>query len=143
MRALRLWLPVVLWSAIILAAADSSFSSTSTSGWFERTFGFELGIWPHAIVRKSAHLFEYAVLALLAWRASRRLGIAVLVAFVVAVLDETRQSLSPSRTGSLWDVILDTSGAFLAVVAWERIRAKRSTSAPGASGPPSSPSRAE
>lgn len=119
MRFLKLWLPVAVWAAIILLASNDSLSSASTSGWFHRTFGFSLGYWPHAIIRKSGHLFEYAVLALLAFRASRKLGIAVLVAFLVAVADETKQSLmTVTRTGSPWDVLLDTCGAFLATIRW-------------------------
>ncbi len=120
MRILTRWLPVVLWAAIILMASNDALSSTSTAGLFQRTFGFSLGFWPHAIIRKCGHLFEYAVLALLAWRASGRLGVAVAVAFFVAVVDETKQSFTLARTGSVWDVLLDTSGAFLATVAWRR-----------------------
>lgn len=121
MRALRLWLPVLLWTAFILLAANDSLSSSSTRGWFERTFGFPLGFWPHVILRKSGHVFEYAVLAVLAWRASRRLGVAVLVSLAVAIADETKQSFTLARTGSVWDVLLDTCAAFLAALAWRRV----------------------
>lgn len=130
MRTFKLWLPVVVWAAIILLASNDSLSSTSTSGWFQRTFGFSLGYWPHAVVRKFGHLFEYALLAILAFRASRRLGVAVLVAFFVATLDETKQSLmTVTRTGSPWDVLLDTCGAFLGTLAWMRLTENKTETA--------------
>jgi VanZ family protein len=116
---------VVLWAAIILLASNDSLSSTSTAGWFERTFGFPLGFWPHAIVRKCGHIFEYTVLAVLAYRASGRVGIAVLIAFVVAAADETKQAFTLARTGSPWDVLLDTCAAFLATLAWRRFTQRR------------------
>jgi hypothetical protein len=128
MRTLKLWLPVVVWAAIILLAANDSLSSGSTAGWFDRTFGFALPAWIHVIVRKSGHLFEYSLLAVLAYRASRKLGIAVTVAFVVACIDETKQSFTHWRTGSPWDVLLDSCGAFLATVAWMRLTRERVSS---------------
>jgi len=77
-------------------------------------------------VRKSAHVVEYAVLAWLLWRALRKAPAAgtrpwqwsraglvlVLVAFWAAT-DEFHQASVPSRQGSGWDVLLDTSGGAL------------------------------
>ena len=75
-------------------------------------------------VRKCAHLAEYAVLALLVWRALRkesarentpwRWSKAALVLALVALYaasDEFHQAFVPSREASVWDVLLDTSGA--------------------------------
>jgi VanZ family protein len=86
----------------------------------------------HAVVvtvRKCAHLTEYAVLALLLWRAlhksSRRAapswrwsqaGWALALAALYAASDEIHQAFVPSRQGSVWDVLLDTSGAALALL---------------------------
>jgi hypothetical protein len=135
MRTLKLWLPVVAWAGIILLASNDSLSSSSTSGWFERTFGFGLGFWPHAIIRKFGHLFEYALLAVLAYRATQRLGAAVFVAFLVAVLDESKQSfLTTTRTGSPWDVLLDTCGAFLGTLGWMRLTSNKTETAKAPSG---------
>lgn len=136
MRVLKLWLPVVIWAAIILLASNDSLSSSSTSGWFERTFGFAIGPWPHAIIRKCGHLFEYGLLAVLAYRASKRLGIAVVVAMIVAILDETKQSMfTHTRTGSPWDVLLDTCGAFLATLAWMRLTSNKTETAKAPTAP--------
>ena len=80
------------------------------------------------LIRKAAHLSEYAVLALLllrAIRSSRRLapgewswktaGIALLVAAAYAATDEFHQSFVGARTASATDVLIDTLGALLAL----------------------------
>ncbi len=74
----------------------------------------------HAYVRKSAHFTEYAVLAFLVVRGLVRSSVnvmrdwrflfAILTVATVASLDEFNQSFEPSRTSSLWDVLLDCSG---------------------------------
>jgi VanZ family protein len=124
MRTLKLWLPAILWAAVILAASNDSLSSHATAGWFERTFGSPMPFWPHVIVRKSGHFFEYSVLALLAWRANRHLGVVTVFACLVACLDETKQSFTHYRTGSLWDVLLDTCAAFLMTAAFSKWRTR-------------------
>jgi VanZ family protein len=116
MRLVRLWLPVILWSAVILSASNDSFSVNHSGGWLRRIFGREVPFFLHVAIRKSAHLLEYAILGALAWRADRRLAVALAVAALVAITDETRQSFTASRTGSPWDVGLDVLGG--AVGAW-------------------------
>lgn len=118
MRVLLRWMAVAAWAAVILAAADESFSAESSGGWFRRLFGFDPPYVLHMIIRKLAHVVEYAVLgalALYAARASftRAAAIAMTVALALAVTDEWRQSLSRTRTGSVWDVLLDLAGAAL------------------------------
>ena len=39
LRLLKLWLPVVLWAAVILSAANDQFSTAHTQGWLTRLFG--------------------------------------------------------------------------------------------------------
>ena len=86
----------------------------------------DLGV---TIVRKAAHVTEYAILSALVWRALRKplkvdprpwswrlAGAALLVAGLYAASDEFHQSLVPSRMGSAVDVALDTSGAALGLL---------------------------
>ena len=86
------------------------------------------------LVRKTAHLAEYALLALLLWRALgkpvkgeirpwdwRLAGWAALGAALYACTDEFHQSFVPSRLGSVWDVLLDTTGATAGMLAF-RVR---------------------
>lgn len=87
----------------------------------------------HGLVRKAAHVTEYAILAAL-WRHAFVRGgmarpavasaLALAISVACAVVDETNQSFLPTRTGALGDVGLDSLGALAAVVAaqlgWRR-----------------------
>jgi VanZ family protein len=91
------------------------------------------------VVRKCAHLTEYAILALLLFRAVFRgthlrwsmsiLCVSVWVACVfVAAADEFHQSFLESRTASVWDVMIDAGGAIFGLLigsAFARRRAKK------------------
>ncbi len=85
----------------------------------------------HSVVRKGAHLTEFASLALLWYRALdwRRSGwqiTAALTALVLAAgfgaLDEAHQMFVPSRTASIVDVGWDSLGAALGLIARRVIR---------------------
>jgi VanZ family protein len=104
-RALSLWLPVVAWAAVIFAL--SSIPSLGTG----------LGTWD-TILRKAAHMAEYAVLAALLARAVGREAPAWLGAVGYAVTDEVHQSFVNGRAGRLLDVGIDAVGALVGVVAW-------------------------
>ncbi len=108
---LQTWLPVVVWAVVIFAF--SSVPSLST----------ELGTWD-TILRKVAHLAEYAVLGVLLDRALRRpqLVAAVALAGLYAVTDEVHQLFVKGRHGSPLDVGIDTLGALLGVLLWRRVR---------------------
>ena len=77
----------------------------------------------HYLFRKCAHLTEFAVLAVLMWRAIRHVNvnplqpwrwsqaaIALLIVALYAASDEYHQTLVPGRTGQVSDVFVDTSG---------------------------------
>lgn len=133
---LRSWLPVLIWLAIIAVESTDLMSSSSTESILYRLFSFFLGPinqrtfdFYHALLRKVGHFTGYAVLSLLIFRAlilshfrflgsaARRMAcVAVALTFIVASLDEWHQTLLPSRTGTIRDVLLDTSGALVAAV---------------------------
>ncbi len=79
----------------------------------------------HVGVRKLAHIFEYAVLGFLAVRAfslvaghrlaNWRYVVAIIPVVFVAVVDEYRQSLEITRTGTIDDAILDIASGMLAI----------------------------
>ena len=89
----------------------------------------------HHIIRKCAHFAEYFVYFLVLYRAvrARRPGwrwswgaTALLIAAVYSATDEFHQSFVPSRGPSVYDSLLDTTGAFVALIAlwlWLRRRA--------------------
>jgi VanZ family protein len=124
MSILKRWLPVVAWSAVILATSNDWFSATHTQSW--------LGVSEtlNVIFRKLAHLTGYGILGALAFRASRQqfgtpassrfprqaaLTAVLLIVVAVAGIDEWNQSFIPSRGGSPWDVLLDVAGATVAI----------------------------
>ena len=91
------------------------------------------------IIRKTAHLVEYAALAALtAWAILSAFPRTVLVAWfiitlmlttIVAFADEFHQSLVPSRTGAVRNIGIDVCGGLLAltaIAAWRWRRARQS-----------------
>jgi VanZ family protein len=124
------WLPVALWMALIFGMSTGLGASHRTSRiigpilrWFnpqvsdETIRGIQLGI------RKTAHVTEYAILALLCLRALRqtRSGerrpwntrtaiIALTITVLYAATDEWHQSFVPGREGAVRDVLIDAAG---------------------------------
>jgi VanZ family protein len=110
--ALRAWAPVVLWAALIFAF--SSVPSLSSG----------LGTWD-LVLRKLAHLTEYAVLGALLARALARPELAILAGGLYAATDEIHQHFVRGRHAAWYDVALDTVGVAVGVLAWRRARGGR------------------
>lgn len=113
-------LPWVLWMALIFTF--SSQSGDQVGGWinalvrpFVPTIAMDSGLIKFS-VQKTAHFLEYAMLAVLAWRALRPLTArhATLLAFCLSLLyaasDEWHQAFVPGRGPSLRDVAIDGLG---------------------------------
>ena len=105
--ALSLWLPVLLWAGVIFA-----FSAVPS-------LGTGLGTWD-LVLRKLAHLSEYALLGVLLARAARRPAVALALAGAYAVTDEVHQTFVEGRQGAPLDIAIDTLGALAGVVLWTR-----------------------
>ena len=79
----------------------------------------------HLLIRKMAHITEFACLsALISWCLGRvkekrvhQILLAVLISMAVALMDETIQLYTPERGPSLVDVWIDTLGAVLGMTA--------------------------
>jgi VanZ family protein len=110
-RLLTVWLPVVVWAAVIFTF--SSIPSLST--------GF--GIWD-TILRKGAHVTEYAVLGGLLYRALGReaLALALAAGIAYAATDELHQHFVRGRHASPVDVAIDAVGVALGMLVWLRLR---------------------
>jgi len=102
-QKLSLWGPVVLWAAVIFAL--SSIPSLSTG----------LGVWDE-ILRKGAHLTEYAVLGMLLFRAFGSALPAFGVGVAYAITDEIHQHFVPGRHSSPFDVAFDACGVALGLL---------------------------
>lgn len=120
-RFVKLWLPVIVWTVVILWASDDSFSSGQSRGWLARLFGGEVPYGLNFTIRKLGHIIAYGILGALAWRADRRFAVAIAVTLIVAVTDEWRQSLTLTRTGTVWDVVLDVAGSWLGMVSARKL----------------------
>jgi VanZ family protein len=131
----RVWryAPLILWMGFIFFASTNELSAMNTSRivrplliWLFPDISEEKIRLTHFLVRKAAHFTEYAVLGLLAarafWSSSNRFlrrswflaGLALVVCY--ALLDEYHQSLAPSRTGSLFDCLIDIAGGLVALM---------------------------
>jgi VanZ family protein len=110
-KVLLLWTPAILWAMIIFLF--SSMPTTPVSQVQISDF----------IIKKSAHIIEYAVLTTLLYRAlfaggfnKRKAGIySVVIAVVYAVTDEFHQSFTPGRDPKVRDVFFDTIGSVSAI----------------------------
>jgi VanZ family protein len=107
-RAVSLWLPVLAWAAVIFA-----FSSIPS-------LGTGLGVWD-TILRKGAHMTEYAILGLLLLRALGRELPAFALGIAYAVTDEIHQHFIRGRHASPVDVLIDTAGVAIGVFLVSRL----------------------
>lgn len=113
-RTLSLWLPVVAWAAVIFGLSSVPDLGTGLGGW-------------DLVVRKLAHVTEYAILGALLVRALGRPWAAFLAGITYAVSDEIHQSFVPGRLGSPVDVAIDAAGVAVGVVFWLRVAEKRTS----------------
>ena len=119
---LLVWLPLLVWLGLI-------FFLSSRSTLPEPTVPTAAGTVVQPYVSRLFHFAEYAVLAVLAYRASRilqahfRSRIAVLVfGLGVALLDEAFQTTVPGRVGDMADVLTDGAGILAALLFIEGLR---------------------
>jgi VanZ family protein len=102
-------MPVVLWAGLIFTL--SSIPGLSTG----------LGTWD-LILRKGAHMTEYAILAVLLYRALGRELPAFLISVAYSASDEFHQHFVRGRHASPVDVAIDAIGIVLGLVVWTRLR---------------------
>jgi VanZ family protein len=107
-RALSLWLPVIVWAAVIF-----TFSSIPS-------LGTGLGVWD-TILRKGAHMTEYAILGLLLLRALGRELPALTIGIAYAITDELHQHFVRGRHASPIDVLIDTAGLAIGIFLVRRL----------------------
>jgi VanZ family protein len=108
-RVLTMWLPVVVWAAVIFA-----FSSIPD-------LGTGLGTWD-TVLRKGAHMAEYAVLGVLLYRAFAREVPALAAGIAYAATDELHQHFVRGRNASPVDVAVDAVGIAIGMLVWLRVQ---------------------
>ncbi|MBI4323773.1 MAG: VanZ family protein [Chloroflexi bacterium] len=130
---IKYWLPVIAWMLLIFFGSTDLLSSERTSRiigpvlrWLIPDVSAETIRQVQLLARKAAHLIEYAVLALLLWRARRQdrprpwtgreAGFVLLLTVLYAVTDELHQGLVASRYASVADVFVDAAGSALGLL---------------------------
>ena len=130
-------LAVILWMSVIFLFSTELFSSSNTSRFlgpalaalFPSLTADQLDIF-HLLLRKFGHWSEYALLGMLLmhavsgqfplWQKNRQCIYALVIATLYAASDEWHQSLVPSRSASITDVLIDSFGALCAVIWYGR-----------------------
>jgi len=110
-KLLNRWLPFLIWATVIFLF--SSYPTTRAS---------EIH-WKDFIVKKTAHIIEYAILTTLCYRALKTSGIekkkvgyySIFFSIFYGLTDEFHQSFTPGRDPQLRDVFFDTIGAVLSI----------------------------
>lgn len=103
LKKLSLWLPVVLWMAVIFFFSSLPDLPSNQIDLLDFIF------------KKSAHMIEFGLLFAWVYRATQgkiswfSFGLPIFWAF----LDETHQLFVPGRGGRLTDVLIDSLGIFL------------------------------
>ena len=135
-RVVRALWPVVVWMVVVFCLSTELGSSANTGAiigpllrWFNPSISAETIEHVHFLVRKCAHITEYAILALLVLRALRilrdvpsgrwswRLAAAALaISAMYAATDEVHQLFVPTRGPSVHDVIIDAIGATIGLM---------------------------
>lgn len=143
---LNAWLPVVLCVLVIATESTAAFGADHTSGPLQHFLEsllhrrFTQPQWwrLHIIIRKCGHFLGYGILSL-AWLRAFRMTLppafdprrrlinchvqAMLGTLFIACCDEFHQTFLPNRSGSVWDVLVDCSGAaLLQLLAWLWLR---------------------
>ena len=108
-RLLTVWVPVLVWAAVIFAFSSIPHLSTG------------LGTWD-TILRKGAHVTEYAVLGGLLYRALGREALALAAGIAYAATDELHQHFIRGRHASPVDVAIDAVGVAVGMLVWLRLR---------------------
>jgi VanZ family protein len=107
-RALSLWLPVIVWAAVIFTFSSIPGLGTGLGG-------------VDTILRKGAHITEYAILGLLLLRAIGRELPALALGIAYAITDELHQHFVGGRHASAVDVLIDTVGLAIGIFVVHRL----------------------
>jgi len=153
---LSAWWPALAWAGVIFLMSTDTFSAAHTGAviepvlrWIRPSLTEDQFYAIHYFIRKCAHFTEYFIFCVLLYRGVRgkRAGWrwtwgleALFLAAVYSALDEIHQAFVVSRTASVYDSLLDSSGAFVAMAAlWLWFRVRRSAGpTPSASPDPAS-----
>lgn len=120
----------MVWMGVIfyLSSQPAADSSELSNGLLDSILSFlRIQVEPNTkeflekLIRKLAHLVEYAILGLFAIKTLKNFNVkkacylAILLCVIYAISDEIHQTFILNRYGSASDVLLDSLGSFLSV----------------------------
>jgi VanZ family protein len=114
------WLPLVSWMVVIFVVSAQPALPHAPQGWLD------------TLLKKLAHMAEYAILTVLwcralgrgeKWRWGRVL-LACALTLLYAASDEYHQTFVPNRKGRLSDVVVDNVGAGVGVLVYYFVKRK-------------------
>ena len=120
MKLLKYWLPPILWGLIIFSFSSLQVGSSNDI------------YWKDFVIKKTAHVVEYAILAVLLYRAmigsdvekKKAIIFSMLIVSLYGFTDEFHQSFTPGREPRIRDVIIDTIGGALGVLTFCKVLEK-------------------
>ena len=133
MKKLKYFIPAICWTIFIFIMSHTNGNDSSSQSNFIAKLILEFINIDHNtltfMIRKIAHMSEYAILLLLLYYAlsnvisKHTLSLSLLVTFIYACSDEFHQLFIPGRSGQFKDVLIDTSGALIMLMIiflWQR-----------------------
>jgi len=111
-KKIAYWLPTLIWMTVIFSFSAQPTLHASPVGWQD------------FIIKKSAHVTEYFILALLFdyslrhtthFSRLKRLIFTLLFIAAYATSDELHQHFTPSRDGRVRDVLIDVFGGCIGI----------------------------
>lgn len=112
MKFLKYWFPIFIWLGVIFVFSSLPDLKSDLPGLFD------------FILRKAAHIFEYAVLGFLLFRAfhsgngypvKQAFVFSFLLSALYAVSDEWHQTFILNRSGEIKDIFIDSFGSLLSL----------------------------
>lgn len=132
------YLPAIIWMIVIFCFShQSALQSSNLSGGI---LGYIIDIIKnslniainedllHTVIRKGAHFTEYLILAVLVMfgltknKVSKPFFKSVMICALYAMTDEFHQLFVAGRSGRVFDVMVDTSGAALGTFIYSKIK---------------------
>lgn len=126
MKKIKYFIPSILLMILIFGFSNQTGNeSSSLSGqivqWLQMNLHISI---PEFIIRKGAHMSEYAVLTMTfiygfyksEFKQFQVYSFSLLATFLYACTDELHQLFIGGRAGQITDVLIDTSGGILAIV---------------------------
>ncbi|WP_300082139.1 VanZ family protein [uncultured Thomasclavelia sp.] len=125
MKKIRYFLPMIIWMIFIFIMSNTNGNdSSSQSNFFANIILQFIHIDKETLtflIRKLAHMSEYAILALFTYYALIKIAfnkriifqITFLISFLYACSDEFHQLFISGRSGQFTDIIIDSTGCLI------------------------------